>query len=543
MAIRFHIEYAGDFQDGRACVVQNGKIGYIDKIGQVVISTDIQPEVLEELESIDFGPWERYFQFHDGRSLYYTADGKWGYMDTKGDIVIPCIYDAAEPFDDGLAWVRKGEKEGIIDTAGKEIIPLGKYKKCRVLGEGVIAVGNYVEYDVFTQFYLADRSGKIISQAIKGYPYTALSEGVFLTRQYEDDVFGAAEVEDKNRYVAYNAAGKALWDFPIYKTEQQSGYYLLHDYELRESHNGRIAYGLDLDTSYPGAEDYVVEEVWGYLDSKTGKAVVPAKYKSVGDYAENVALVVSQTDVTDIIDLQGERCTGDILLMDKTSYPHYENVKFSNGKVVFERLGGTIIQDKQGNGLHDAFRNLDNLTVQENWTWDEYVTKRDVLLKDAIFEEQFYGMMVLSNPLQSKPVEKPAAAQGKKAVPTSSAVLVDGKSVAFEAYNIEGNNYFKLRDLAAAFSGSDKQFGVQWDGEKQAISLQSNQPYTGKITVNDNAQMKNAVINKAVIYKNGEKVTLQAYNIDGNTYFKLRDIGKLFDFAVEFDAVKNQIAV
>lgn len=120
---------------------------------------------------------------------------------------------------------------------------------------------------------------------------------------------------------------------------------------------------------------------------------------------------------------------------------------------------------------------------------------------------------------------------------------MDGKSVAFEAYNIEGNNYFKLRDLAAAFSGSDKQFGVQWDGEKQAISLQSNQPYTGKITVNDNAQMKNAVINKAVIYKNGEKVTLQAYNIDGNTYFKLRDIGKLFDFAVEFDAVKNQIAV
>ena len=52
-----------------------------------------------------------------------------------------------------------------------------------------------------------------------------------------------------------------------------------------------------------------------------------------------------------------------------------------------------------------------------------------------------------------------------------------------------------------------------------------------------------ATINKAVIYKDGEKVTLQAYNIDGNTYFKLRDIGKLFDFAVEFDAVKNQIAV
>lgn len=464
-------------------------------------------------------------------------------MNTKGNMVIPCVYDAAEPFDDGLAWVRKGEKEGIIDTAGKEIIPLGKYKHCEVLGDGVIAVGNDVDDLVFHQFYLADRSGKIISQAIKGYPYTALSEGVFLARQYEDDVFGAAEVEDKNRYVAYNAAGKALWDFPIYKTEQKSGYYLLHDYELRESHNGRIAYGLDLDTSYPEAEDCVVEEVWGYLDSKTGKTVVPAKYKSVGDYAENVALVVSQTDVTDIIDLQGKSCTGDILLSTLSNYFECENVKFSDGKAIFEDLDGNIIQDKQGNVLHDALRSLDDLAVKENWTWDKYEVEVDALLKDVTFEEQFYGMVVLSNPLQTMPVEKPVAAQEKKAVLTSSAVLVDGTSVAFEAYNIEGNNYFKLRDLAAAFSGSDKQFSVQWDGEKQAISLQTNQPYTGKITVNGNAKAKNAVINKAVIYKDGEKVTLQAYNIDGNTYFKLRDIGKLFDFAVEFDAVKNQIAV
>ena len=153
-------------------------------------------------------------------------------------------------------------------------------------------------------------------------------------------------------------------------------------------------------------------------------------------------------------------------------------------------------------------------------------------------------MMVLSNPLQSDSIEKqPAAAQGKKAVPTSSAVLVDGTSVAFEAYNIEGNNYFKLRDLAVAFSGSDKQFSVHWDEDKQAINLQSNQSYTGRIIVNGNAKLRNAVINKAVIYKDSEEVTLRSYNIDGSTYFKLRDIGKLFGFAVKYDAVKNQITV
>lgn len=76
VAIPFQFEHAGDFQEGLAYVVKDGKIAYIDKTGKIVISTDIQPDVLEELESIEFGPWERYFQFQNGRSLYYTADGK-----------------------------------------------------------------------------------------------------------------------------------------------------------------------------------------------------------------------------------------------------------------------------------------------------------------------------------------------------------------------------------------------------------------------------------------------------------------------------------
>ena len=541
MAIPFQFDYAGDFQQGRACVVQNGRIGYIDKTGQVVISTNMSPE---ELEDRGFYHWKYFLQFQEGHVPCYETNGKWGYLDTKGNMVIPGVYDVVEPFADGLAWVKKGEKEGIIDTAGKEIIPLGKYKKCEMLGEGVIAVSNDVDDGLFNQFYLADRSGKIISQVIEGYPYTGLSEGVFLVTQYEDDAFGAAEIEVKDCYVAYNATGKALWDFPIYKTEQKNGNYLLHDYELRESCNGRIAYGLCLDTYYPGVKDCIVEEIWGYLDSKTGNVVVPAKYKMVGNYAENVAFVVSQTNVVDIIDLQGRCYTDDILLADMASYSDYESIKFSDGKAIFEELEGNVIKDKLGRNLHDAIRNLDDLTVQENWTWDEYVAQKDALLEDATFEQQFYGMMVLSNPLQSDSIEKqPAAAQGKKAVPTSSAVLVDGTSVAFEAYNIEGNNYFKLRDLAVAFSGSDKQFSVHWDEDKQAINLQSNQSYTGRIIVNGNAKLRNAVINKAVIYKDSEEVTLRSYNIDGSTYFKLRDIGKLFGFAVKYDAVKNQITV
>jgi hypothetical protein len=35
-----------------------------------------------------------------------------------------------------------------------------------------------------------------------------------------------------------------------------------------------------------------------------------------------------------------------------------------------------------------------------------------------------------------------------EAVPTTSTVLVNGNNIKFDSYNINGNNYFKLRDLA-----------------------------------------------------------------------------------------------
>ena len=41
------------------------------------------------------------------------------------------------------------------------------------------------------------------------------------------------------------------------------------------------------------------------------------------------------------------------------------------------------------------------------------------------------------------------------AVPTASTILLNGVPTAFTAYNIGGNNYFKLRDLAYALNGTE----------------------------------------------------------------------------------------
>jgi hypothetical protein len=45
------------------------------------------------------------------------------------------------------------------------------------------------------------------------------------------------------------------------------------------------------------------------------------------------------------------------------------------------------------------------------------------------------------------------------------------------------------------------------------------------------------------IYVNGRQVQMEAYNINGNNYVKLRDIGKEVGFAVDYDAATNSVYV
>lgn len=47
---------------------------------------------------------------------------KWGFIDTLGVEVVPCIYHEVTNFNDGFAKVRINEKWGLVDTSGNVII-------------------------------------------------------------------------------------------------------------------------------------------------------------------------------------------------------------------------------------------------------------------------------------------------------------------------------------------------------------------------------------------------------------------------------------
>ena len=123
------------------------------------------------------------------------------------------------------------------------------------------------------------------------------------------------------------------------------------------------------------------------------------------------------------------------------------------------------------------------------------------------------------------------------AAPTKSTVLINGKSVAFEAYNINDNNYFKLRDIAMALSGTAKNFNVSWDSQKSTIVLRSATAYTsvgGEMATSASTFSVGTAKTASAVYLDGKALSLSAYPINGCNYVKLRDLAAAINFGVVY---------
>lgn len=139
------------------------------------------------------------------------------------------------------------------------------------------------------------------------------------------------------------------------------------------------------------------------------------------------------------------------------------------------------------------------------------------------------------------------ADEGKEAVSTYQAFILDGEKVEIAGYLIEGNNYFKLRDMAAILSNTDRKFNVEY--EKGQIKIKTNESYKKLPTDLQGAKdekLRASMVTNKVLFDNGvaEKlVDLDAALIKQNNYVKLRDLGKYIGFEVGYDKKTQDIIV
>ena len=101
----------------------------------------------------------------------HCENGKIRFENSKGEILIPCLYDGGNPFvDDTITCVYLNDKWGFINRKGKVLIPL-QYERADNFYEGLAAVrkdGLWGFIDLKGNWVIKPKYDKIISPFEKG---------------------------------------------------------------------------------------------------------------------------------------------------------------------------------------------------------------------------------------------------------------------------------------------------------------------------------------------------------------------------------------
>ncbi len=138
-----------------------------------------------------------------------------------------------------------------------------------------------------------------------------------------------------------------------------------------------------------------------------------------------------------------------------------------------------------------------------------------------------------------------AAAADFTCVATSQNLTVNGEAKDTEVYNIDGYNYFQLRDIAALLNGTNSQFSVGYDEATRTVSVTTGEAYapTGDELATGTDKSGTAVKSSQTVMIDGEVADLAAYNLGGNNFFQLRELGKALKFYVHYDAETRTMQV
>lgn len=301
---------AAPFSEGLAAVVRDKKWGFVDRTGKVVI-----PLKYESCLG----------SFASGLHAVKVGE-KWGYIDTKGNIAIQAIYDTVWPFSGDTAPAKLDGSWGVIGKDGKEILPF-EYSKPSTFIEGIIK--------------LMDSESR----------YCLFKDGKVLLACDYDEIGKLSETEPRVAIVKQSHAAKGLINQqgkPICNAaydsieEYKNGLAKLtwHGKKGFASATG-VVIGAEYDyASSPTADGYVTVGTFGpdkigVLD-RTGKQIVPFKYKQVDDFSEGLVAVTADMKKWGFVDTSGK----EVIPLNFERGP--QTPKFVDGRA----------QVKSGNRIH-----------------------------------------------------------------------------------------------------------------------------------------------------------------------------------------------
>lgn len=228
------------------------KYGYINKSGETVINPqfDTTGKFSEGMAKIGFryeidDPNEMSKNLLPGMSSFFgdtlNFRYKYGFINSKGDILVEPVYDDASEFSEGLACVAIGDMYGYIDQKG-EIAIEPKFENAWSFHQGRAKI------EIEDHYGYIDKTGKIIIEP--QFPRAEnFSEGLAVVK-----------IEDKYGYI-----DKA----------------------------GQVVIKPEFDNAKHFSEGFAairIGEKYGYID-KTGQVIIKPQFDNVRNFSEGLAVI------------------------------------------------------------------------------------------------------------------------------------------------------------------------------------------------------------------------------------------------------------
>lgn len=123
-------------------------------------------------------------------------------------------------------------------------------------------------------------------------------------------------------------------------------------------------------------------------------------------------------------------------------------------------------------------------------------------------------------------------------VSITASMTVDGKVLELDSYNIKGNHYFKMSDIARVINNTEKQFEVALVKESNRMNLTSKTAYTATDIV-----YEDMTVSDITLYLDGKVILVKSYELGEGCYFNLRDVAKAIGFNVYWNKEEHSIDI
>ena len=278
-------EISGHFSEGLCAVKAQNGYGFINTKGEIVIPCKLHYDEVRD--------------FHEGLAAIGNGDYEnrtWGFINIQGQLVISLNYDFVYNFNEGLAVVGNDKKYGAINKNGEVVIPY-EYDYIGTFHDGLAVVGKNNKKGVI------NKKGELMIPC--KYDFLGdFHDGLAPFAFYDSNKEGFINNKGEEKYLKYYRLEEfheglaGAWDINSEKRgfiNTKGELVITCKYDQPGCYESYFSCGL---------APVCYNDKYGFIDTK-GKVVVPFKYDMAWNFYDGMALV-SHNDKWGFINLKGE---------------------------------------------------------------------------------------------------------------------------------------------------------------------------------------------------------------------------------------------